>query len=276
MDTECVAVIARQELRVSLRSKWVQIFAAVFAVLTLAISYFGMVTSVVVGFEGFTRTTASLLNLVLYLIPMFALTASTLSFSLEKGAAEMLFSQPVRRTEILLGKILGLFGSLATAVVFGFGISGFVIAVYTGFEGMSKYLGFIGLTLLLLLTFLCLGAFASVISEGRARALGIALAMWFVFVLFYDLMALGLALLVNPHIAHSVILLSLFGNPVDLARVSGLLILGGATIFGAGGASLVRTFGSTGLAVAVLSFATLLWSVLVLTAAGCFLARREI
>jgi len=276
MDTECVAVIARQELRVSLRSKWVQIFAAVFAVLTLAISYFGMVTSVVVGFEGFTRTTASLLNLVLYLIPMFALTASTLSFSLEKGAAEMLFSQPVRRTEILLGKILGLFGSLATAVVFGFGISGFVIAVYTGFEGMSKYLGFIGLTLLLLLTFLCLGAFASVISEGRARALGIALAMWFVFVLFYDLMALGLALLVNPHIAHSVILLSLFGNPVDLARVSGLLILGGATIFGAGGASLVRTFGSTGHAVAVLSFATLLWSVLVLTAAGCFLARREI
>lgn len=276
MDARNIAVIAGQEMRVTLRSKWVQIFAAVFAVLTLAISYFGMVTSVVVGFEGFTRTTASLLNLVLYLIPMFALAAGTLSFSMEKGAAELLFSQPVLRSEVLFGKILGLFSSLATAVVFGFGVSGFIIALQTGFEGISRYLGFVGLTLLLLLTFLCLGAWASVISEGRARALGIALALWFVFVLFYDLVALGIALLVNPHLAHTVILLSLFGNPVDLARVSGLLILGGATIFGAGGASLVKTFGSPALAIALLSSVGLLWSGLVLTAAGRFLAKREI
>lgn len=276
MDARNIAVIAGQEMRVTLRSKWVQIFAAVFAVLTLAISYFGMVTSVVVGFEGFTRTTASLLNLVLYLIPMFALAAGTLSFSMEKGAAELLFSQPVLRSEVLFGKILGLFSSLATAVVFGFGVSGFIIALQTGFEGISRYLGFVGLTLLLLLTFLCLGAWASVISEGRARALGIALALWFVFVLFYDLIALGIALLVNPHLSHTVILLSLFGNPVDLARVSGLLILGGATIFGAGGASLVKTFGSPALAIALLSSVGLLWSGLVLTAAGRFLAKREI
>lgn len=276
MDARNIAVIAGQEMRVTLRSKWVQIFAAVFAVLTLAISYFGMMTSVVVGFEGFTRTTASLLNLVLYLIPMFALAAGTLSFSMEKGAAELLFSQPVLRSEVLFGKILGLFSSLATAVVFGFGVSGFIIALQTGFEGISRYLGFVGLTLLLLLTFLCLGAWASVISEGRARALGIALALWFVFVLFYDLVALGIALLVNPHLSHTVILLSLFGNPVDLARVSGLLILGGATIFGAGGASLVKTFGSPALAIALLSSVGLLWSGLVLTAAGRFLAKREI
>ena len=276
MDARNIAVIAGQEMRVTLRSKWVQIFAAVFAFLTLAISYFGMMTSVVVGFEGFTRTTASLLNLVLYLIPMFALAAGTLSFSMEKGAAELLFSQPVLRSEVLFGKILGLFSSLATAVVFGFGVSGFIIALQTGFEGISRYLGFVGLTLLLLLTFLCLGAWASVISEGRARALGIALALWFVFVLFYDLVALGIALLVNPHLSHTVILLSLFGNPVDLARVSGLLILGGATIFGAGGASLVKTFGSPALAIALLSSVGLLWSGLVLTAAGRFLAKREI
>ncbi len=276
MDARNIAVIAGQEMRVTLRSKWVQIFAAVFAVLTLAISYFGMATSVVVGFEGFTRTTASLLNLVLYLIPLFALAAGTLSFSMEKGAAELLFSQPVLRSEILFGKILGLFSSLTTAVVFGFGVSGFIIALQTGLEGISRYLGFVGLTLLLLLTFLCLGALASVISEGRARALGIALALWFVFVLFYDLVALGIALLVNPHFSHTVILLSLFGNPVDLARVSGLLILGGATIFGAGGASLVRTFGSPALAIALLSSVALLWSVLVVTAAGRFLAKREI
>jgi Cu-processing system permease protein len=143
-------------------------------------------------------------------------------------------------------------------------------------EGISRYLGFIAFSLLLLLTFLCLGALASVISSSRARALGTALAMWFVFVLFYDLVALGVALLVNPHLSHTVILVSLFGNPVDLARVSGLLMLGGATIFGAAGASLVRTFGSPALAVVLMSSVTLLWSVVVLAVAGHFLGRREI
>lgn len=276
MDVANVAVIASQELRITLRSKWVQIFAGVFAVLTVTISYFGMVTSILVGFEGFTRTTASLLNLVLYLVPMLALAAATLSFGGDKGAVELLFSQPVMRSEVLLGKILGLFASVSITILLGFGVSGFIIAAQSGMEGIARYLGFIAVILLLLPSFLCLGAFASVISDGRARALGIALAMWFAFTLFYDLLTMGVACLVNPHMTHVVMLLSLFGNPVDLARVSGLLILGGATIFGAAGATLVRTFGSTGLVVLFLSTAALAWSFLTFTLASCVLARREI
>lgn len=271
-----IAVLARQELRITLRTRWVQIFALVFGVLTIAISYFGMVTSIVVGFEGFTRTTASLLNLVLYLVPMLALAAATSSFSGDKGAAEFLFSQPVSRTEVLLGKIVGLFASLAVAVIFGFGVSGFVIAAQSGTDGILRYLGFIVLTLLLLLTFLCLGAFASIVSESRTRALGIALAMWFAFVLFYDLVVMGLACVVSPHTSRAFILISLFGNPVDLARVAGLLILGGATIFGAAGSALVKTLGSSTLAVAALSFAGLVWSAATLALTSRLLGRREI
>jgi len=276
MDRGNIAVIAGQELRITLRSKWIQIFAVVFGLLTIAVSYFGMVTSIVVGFEGFTRTTASLLNLVLYLVPMLALAAAALSFSGDKGAAELLFSQPVLRSEVLLGKILGLFISLATAIVFGFGVSGFIIAAQSGLDGVTRYLGFIALTLLLLLTFLCLGAFASIISDGRARSFGVALGMWFVFVLFYDLVTMGVACLVNPHTANTIILFSLFGNPVDLARVCGLLILGGPTIFGAAGATLVKIFGSAALTTVVLSLAALCWSTLVLAATSRILIRREI
>lgn len=276
MDVGNIAVLARQELRITLRTRWVQIFALVFGVLTIAISYFGMVTSIVVGFEGFTRTTASLLNLVLYLVPMLALAAATSSFSGDKGAAEFLFSQPVSRTEVLLGKILGLFASLAVAVIFGFGVSGFVIAAQSGTDGILRYLGFIVLTLLLLLTFLCLGAFASIVSESRTRALGIALAMWFAFVLFYDLVVMGLACVVSPHASRAFILISLVGNPVDLARVASLLILGGATIFGAAGSALVKTLGSSTLAVVALSFAGLVWSAATLALTNRLLGHREI
>lgn len=275
MDRGNIAVIAGQELRITLRSRWIQIFAVVFGLLTIAISYFGMVTSIVVGFEGFTRTTASLLNLVLYLVPMLALAVAALSFSEDKGAAELLFSQPVLRSEVLLGKILGLFISLATAIVFGFGISGFIIAAESGLDGVTRYFGFIALTLLLLLTFLCLGAFASIVSDGRVRSFGVALGVWFVFVLFYDLITMGVACLVNLHNANTIILFSLFGNPVDLARVNGLLILGGPTIFGAAGATLVRIFGSAALTTVVLSLAALCWSALVLAATSRILTRRE-
>ncbi len=87
---------------------------------------------------------------------------------------------------------------------------------------------------------------------------------------------MGVASLVDPHTANAVILYSLFGNPVDLARVSGLLILGGPTIFGAAGALLVRAFGGTALAVLFLSLATLFWSAFVLIGTGWALARREI
>lgn len=271
-----ISLIAGHEFRISLRSRWIQIFAVVFAILTLAISYFGMVTSIVVGFEGFTRTAASLLNLVLYLVPILALAAATSSFSPDKGAAEVLFSQPVMRTEVLLGKILGLFASLAMAIVLGFGVSGFVVAAQAGSEGIARYLGFVGVTLILLLCFLCLGALASVTSSSRVKALGIALALWFAFVLFYDLIVMGIVGIVDPHSARTILLVGLFGNPVDLARVAGLLLLGGATIFGAAGAALVRTFGSTAIAVSVLSLIGLFWSGMVLAIASRALNHREI
>lgn len=276
MGIRNIALIARHELRINLRSRWIQLFAIIFAILTLAISYFGMVTSIVVGFEGFTRTAASLLNLVLYLVPILALAAATSSFSPEKGAAEFLFSQPVTRSEVLLGKILGLFVSLAIAIVFGFGVSGFVVATQAGSEGIARYLGFVAVTLILLLSFLSLGALASVTSNSRVKALGIALALWFTFVLFYDLIMMGIVGLIDPHSARTIILVGLFGNPVDLARVAGLLMLGGATIFGAAGATLVRTFGSTAVAASILSLIGLFWSGMILTIASRALARREI
>src|SRR5574341_1504037 len=95
MDVGAITVIAAQETRTNMRNNWTLIFAGVFGALALAISYFGMVTAGLTGFQGFTRTAASLLNLVLYLVPILSLTMAALSLTGEKGASELLFSQPV-------------------------------------------------------------------------------------------------------------------------------------------------------------------------------------
>ena len=137
MDMNAILTIAKQELIINIRNKWTLIFAIAFGTLVLAISYFGLVTVGEIGFEGFTRTSASLLNLILYVIPLVALVMGTLSFTSEKSSGELLFSQPVTRTEILLGKLAGLFVSIASATLIGFGIAVFLIAVKAGPEGAS-------------------------------------------------------------------------------------------------------------------------------------------
>ncbi len=275
MKTHTITLIAAEEFRINARNRWIIAFGWVFALLTLAISYFGMVTAAQVGFQGFTRTTASLVNLVLYLVPMVALIMAVLSFSAE-GGSELLLAQPVTRTQVLLGKLAGVYAALAVALLFGFGASGLVIALQAGSEGIGRYLFFVGHTLLLALVFAVLGSLVSVAASNRARAIGAALAVWFFFVIFYDLLIIGAGFLFREHIANLIIFLSLFGNPVDLARVASLISLGGAAIFGAAGAALIKFLGGAATSMVVLVLGMLAWAVLSLLAASSILRHRDL
>lgn len=262
MNIERVRTIAAQELKINIRNKWTLVFTLVFAALALAISYFGLVTEAVVGFQGFTRTSASLMNLVLYLVPMISLTMGALSFTGEKGASELLFSQPVTRTEILMGKLTGLFMSIGAATLFGFGLAGLIIAAQVGIDGMGRYLALVGFALLLAASFLSLGAMTAILAGGRAKGLGFSVFVWFFFVLFYDLLVMGMVFLLPEHTANQFIFLSLFGNPVDLGRVGSLIAMGDPAVFGYAGAALLKLLGGTALAHVALIGGLVIWIVL--------------
>lgn len=276
MDTNAVRTIAYQELVVSIRNRWTLVFAAVFGVLVLSISYFGLVTGGAVGFQGFARTSASLLNMVLYIVPLVSLTMGTLSFTSEKSSSELLFAQPITRGEILLGKLLGLFASIFTAMLIGFGMGGVVIASQAGTEGSMRYPGLVGFSLLLALIFLSLSAFISTLCRRKTKAFGIALFVWFFFVLFYDLLVIGLTFVLKEHTANVFIFGSLFGNPVDMMRVASLMTLNGTDIFGPGGAALLRFFGGEHLSVALLVVALGFWVIAPLFGAQKLLKRQDI
>ena len=68
-----VWLFAMQELRVAVRSRWTQIFALVFAALALAVALSGYVLSGGSGVQDFSRTAASLVELVLLLVPLVSL-----------------------------------------------------------------------------------------------------------------------------------------------------------------------------------------------------------
>jgi len=276
MDWGAIRTIAGQEIKINLRNKWMLMFAGIFSGLALAVCYFGLLTAGSSGIQGFTRTTASLLNLVLYLVPLVALVMSTLSFSGEKGTTELLFSQPVERNEILLGKIAGLFACMAAATCAGFGSAGAVIAARAGSEGSTRYAMFVGLSLLLTLVFLSLGSMTAILFDNKTKALGSALFLWFFFVLFYDLLAIGLTFLFKERTANLFIFVSLFGNPVDLTRVSGLINLGGTTVLGAAGAGLMKFLGGKAIGNFALVLSLAGWIVAPLLVASYRLRRADI
>jgi Cu-processing system permease protein len=276
MDINSVWIIARQELKVAVRNKWTLIFAFIFGSLVLAISYFGTMTAGEIGFQGFNRTTASLLSLVLYLIPLVALMMGTQSFLSAGGDDEILFSQPVSRGEVLTGKLLGLFAAMVTATFVGFGLGGLVIATQTDAEDFIGYPIFVALSLVLSLVFLSLSMLVAIGSHRRTRAFGVALLVWFFFVIFYDLLVLGGSLMFKERTANYFIFASLFGNPVDMVRVTGLLSLKGGEVFGAAGAALLKFMGGQTQGIIALALSLLVWTLAPLFASVKLLRRQDI
>ncbi|RPJ60888.1 MAG: ABC transporter permease [Acidobacteria bacterium] len=269
MNLYSIRTVARLELMINIRNRWILIFALVFGTLVLAISYFGLATAAELGFQGFTRTSASLLNLVLYIVPLVSLTMGTLSLTSEKSAGELVFSQPLTRTEILLGKVIGLFAAVLAATLLGFGVAGLVIAVKAGTEGLLRYPILVLLALALALVFLSLSAAVALACRRKPVAFGLALFVWFFFVLFYDLLVIGVTFLLPERTANTFLFASLFGNPVDLVRVASLIVLNGEQVFGPAGAALMRFLGGSTASIALLLVALFAWVV-----APLFVARR--
>jgi Cu-processing system permease protein len=276
MSVDAITTIARQEFVVALRARWVHAFSAVFGLLALGIAYFGTATAGIAGVQGFERTTASLLNLVLYLAPLLGLMLGTLAMSRDRAGNELLFSQPAPRQHILYGRVIGIFCGAALAMLAGFGLAGIVVLWEMGAEGLSRYAGMVMLSLALAAVFLSLGALAGVVSASRTRAFGLALGLWFFFVLFYDLLIIGLAFVLRERTANLMIFFSLFGNPVDLVRVSTVLAIGDPSIFGAAGAALLKFLGGAGRTQAALFFAIAAWFVVPLWLAGRVLRRLDL
>jgi Cu-processing system permease protein len=137
--TGALALVARQELRLAVRSRWIQIFSVVFAALALAVAASGYILSGGHGVQDFARTAASLVQLVILLVPLTSLLVGVQALASDRGAAELLLSQPISRREVLLGKLLGLFEALLAAQALGFGAAGLVIFSQSGGEGLGGF-----------------------------------------------------------------------------------------------------------------------------------------
>jgi Cu-processing system permease protein len=258
-----LGLVARQELRLAARSRWTQIFAVVFAALALAVASSGYIISGGHGVQDFARTGASLVQLVLLLVPLTSLLIGVQALASDRGAAEVLLSQPVARPTILLGKLLGLLQGLTAAEALGFGAAGLVIFSRSGEEGLGAFALLFAASVALTAVFLAVAAALASASfgRGRARSLALALVVWFVAVVLFDVAALALASLLPSGPASRVLIGAVLVNPVDAVRTAALLGIEGAAAFGAASLAFLRFTGGTLGAGLLLGLSLVVWIV---------------
>jgi Cu-processing system permease protein len=199
VDVLSVFLLMGKELQDTRRSRWFLLLAVVFAGLALALSLLGMSALGAIGGAGFGRTTASLLNLVILIVPLMGLLLSTLSVAGERehGTLLTILAQPVLLEEVLLGKFLGLAAALLGTILFGFGLAALVIAHQSGSPQVGGYLVIVGYTALFGLGYLSLGFLISAVTRRTASAVGVSLFVWLVSVFLGDLGLIGTAVVLQ-------------------------------------------------------------------------------
>jgi Cu-processing system permease protein len=225
MEPIIITTLLKKEISDSLNNRWFVLYAAAFTGLALLLSWLSLSSSGAGsgGFAGFGRTAASLVNLVLLVVPLMALTigAGSLSGERERGTLAYLLAQPVNRSEVLLGKYLGLAGALLGALGLGFGLSAIVIAGRGGQTDTKAYALLVGFAFVLALGMLSLGFLISALTRKAAVATGLALFVWLTLVFIGDLGLMGTTLAFKLPI-DTLFNLALL-NPLQVFKMSALI-----------------------------------------------------
>mgnify|MGYP002735280063 CR=1 FL=1 len=221
-----ILTVARKEFQDGLRNRWVLAITLVLAMMAVGIAYFGAAASGSLGFMSLATTVVSLSTLAVFLIPLIALLLAydAIVGEQEAGTLLLLLTYPLSRSALLLGKFLGHGLILGVATTLGFGIAGGAIALGGSEVDLIELISSITLlivsSILLGWVFIAFAYLISVWVAEKARAAGLALIVWFLFVLVFDLALL--ALLVGARHGGDWLPYLLLLNPTDCFRLINL------------------------------------------------------
>lgn len=240
----CTALLARREFRDALSSRWFILYAFAFAALSVAVSFLSLAGTGSFGFAGFGKTAAGLLNLIMLVVPLMALTAGagTIAGERERGTLLYLVAQPVSRAEIFLGKFIGLALALWCALLFGFGLSAIALAIRTGAVGIGAFATLVGVTCALACSMLAVGMLVSALSRRSGVATGVSLFAWLVLVFVSDLGLMASSLIFRLRV-QEVFALAIV-NPLQAFKMSVVIAMNGSLdVLGPVGVYSTQAFG---------------------------------
>jgi Cu-processing system permease protein len=273
-----VLVIAGKEIRERVRNRWVVAATLLLAALALTLAFLGAAPAGRVGAGALEVVVVSLSSLSIFLLPLIALLIShdAVVGESERGTMLLLLAYPIARWQVLLGKFLGLVAVLGLATVVGYGAA--AVALIAAGHGVAAaswqaFALMVGSSVLLGAAFVTLGMLASTLVRDRGAAAGVAVGLWLVMVLLWDMALLGVLVAdAGETISAGMVDAALLLNPTDAYR---LLNLAGLPGLGAlsGMAGLAE---GTGLTPPVLVAALAAWVLVPLAAAAAVFTRREL
>ena len=233
-----------EEVTRSISSRWLIVYASMYAALGLSLSYYGLIGLGYLGLRGFGRVSASLINLTLYLVPLISMSLSGLAVVSEREGRtlERLLSQPVSKAEILIAKYIGITISIGTATVFGYGLASWYMLFVLGPGDLGIFISILLASILLAVALSAFGLAVSTVSGSRFGAIGAILMGLFVLVAVFDVLVMGATLAVD--LKWTDLMPILMVNPVEAARILMIYSLDPSLIFlGPTGVYVARAFG---------------------------------
>ncbi len=273
-----VATIAGREIRDALRNRWVVAATLVLCVFALSLAFLGSAPTGTVAASPLAVTAVSLSSLTIFLIPLIALLLSydAVLGEIDRGTMALLLTYPVARWEVIVGKFLGHVAVLAFATLVGYGAAGLALWLTSESADPHAWQAFgamVGSSVLLGAAFVALGYLVNTLVRDRGTAAGVAVGIWLVLVLVYDMALLGGLVadqgrFLTPGVLNWLLLL----NPADAYRLFNLAGLSDVSTFsGLGGLSeQVR------ISPATLILALAAWAVLPLLLAILLFARKPV
>lgn len=272
-----VLTIARKEIQEGLRNRWVLAATLLLATLALTLTFLGSAPIGNVGASALDVVIVSLSSLTIFLVPLIALLIShdAIVGEMERGTMLLLLSYPIGRWQVIAGKFIGHLAILAFATLFGYGAAA-AASIATGVViDAASWLAFASMILssvMLGAVFIAIGYLISALAGERGTAGGIAIGVWLVCVLIYDMALLGLLVVDQGKVISAGVLNALLlSNPTDVYRLLNLGTGNLGALSGMGGVAENAALGP-----GVLVTALLAWTLGPLAAAAMLFSRREL
>jgi len=243
-----------------LRSRTILVYTVV--LLVLSFSVFSME-------DNADKGVVSLLNIVLFVVPLVSIIFSTVYLYNSAEFIELLVSQPLRRNVIWMSIFTGLAATVSMAFAVGIGIPVLLYAATA--SGLMLVLCGCALSLI----FVSVALWAAVRIRDKAKGIGLSILLWLYFTLLFDALVLFLLFQFSDYpIENGMVALSLL-NPIDISRILILLQIDISALMGYTGA-IFRQFFGTGGGIALTIAVLILWTVVPLWFSLRFFKRKDL
>ncbi len=227
MSISSILVIAKKELKDSIRNRWFLVLSGIFFLLILQIPYIVLMLLGLFSYANIPGKTGIFLTYAISLGGLIAIILGSLSIVSEKeqGTLSYLLSQPVRKLEVIIGKFLGLLLVISLMMSIGFGLA--MLPSIGEAEINNIELGIFTYSILAMVSsaavMIGISLAISVISASRTMAISLAVSTWLFFTIIYDIGLLGSMLITTNEI--QAYFYFIFLNPIEISEMIMHLLL---------------------------------------------------